>query len=198
MKNVIKRLIGNIECIGPKLSFSLRDFIPYVLAIFLVISIHSIRIEGDTLALITGLRKAMSCFHILNAEVPCGAGVLHFPIFQYLIGLLPALFSRKDEVVATTFIFVNLAGVFFAAYAFARGGALGAGKKGSHFAMILLLSSYFIWYPWSTFNEATAFTLFSMLAIAVLDKWSLAWISIISFLCVITKEMVIPPPLNLS
>jgi hypothetical protein len=68
-------------------------------------------------------------------------------------------------------------------------GYLAGGKKGAVLGLLLIVSGYMLWYMASTFNEANAFTLFSLLALSIIDKWKYSYTAILAFLCTLTKEI---------
>jgi hypothetical protein len=165
-------------------------FILIVLALF--IPLESVRVAGDTEALIKGLDVAISCITWRHVTVPCGAGVVHFPIFQYLIALPIKLTGFSDKNIIYIFGYISTISFFVACIAYMKIGYIAGGKKGAACGLLLLVSGYMLWYMASTFNEATTFTLFSLLALSIIDKWKYSYTAILALLCTLTKEISIP------
>jgi len=71
-------------------------------------------------------------------------------------------------------------------------GSLVSKNCGGILSVLLLLTSYLVWYSGSTFNESVAFFLFSYLTYLLLLNKSFYKIAFVIFLCTITKEVAFP------
>lgn len=84
------------------------SIIPYV-GILLVLGLtFQIYLTGDDQALLYGLQNALECLSRTPAEFPCKTGVLHFPIFQYLIAMPFKLLGLSDSSIKEFFVFFNV------------------------------------------------------------------------------------------
>lgn len=164
--------------------------LPYLCILFVIATTFRIYPSGDDQVLLNGLSHALSCLAESPIIFPCASS--HFPIFQYLIGAPFKIAKFSDQSITEVFGFVNLAWFFVAAATFWRAGLISAARPGGHLALLILLSSYMLWYMTSSFNEAGAFALFALLVASVIDKWRIGYVCLIAFACTITKEVAFP------
>ena len=149
--------------------------------------------SGDTVALANGLDFALSCLSSSPMRFPCGEAVVHFPIFQYLIGApFELLGITNSATLVYLFGVMSVAWSFIAAVTFWRIGYISSGRAGGALGFLILLSGYLLVYMTSSFNEAASFTLFALLALSVISRWRILFISLIAFACTITKEVAFP------
>ena len=166
--------------------------VSYAGLLFVLCITFRLHISGDTVALISGLNHALICLKCTALKIPCGAEVVHFPIFQYLEGVPFKLLGMPDDKLLNIFGYINAIWFIVAAYVFWKVGRLTGGDAGGHLSILILLSSYLLWYITSTFNEMAVFTLFALLAFSVIDGWKIGYISLIAFFCTLTKEIAFP------
>ena len=170
---------------------SLWLLMAYLCLLVLYLFDRPLRASGDTVALISGIKVAVQCLQL--GKVHCDPSVVHFPIFQYLIGFPFVFFGMSDENTLTIFSLVSLSAFFISVWAFfSAGDGVDNLPAGGHLGVMLLLSGYVVWYSTSTFNESAAFALFSLLGLGVLKEWNKLKVAIIAFLCVLTKEIAFP------
>lgn len=151
-----------------------------------------VHISGDTVALLNGLDNALQCLVANPIQWPCGAKVVHYPIFQYLIALPFRLIGLEKDIILHFLIALNVGWFIVSIMIFWCIGFVTAGVRGGHLALVILFSGYIIWYPTTSFNESASFALFALLAFSVLEKYKIIWVTIIAFLCTITKEIAFP------
>lgn len=162
-------------------------YIPVLLALLLS---AQLRVEGDTLALITGTRNALQC--IAEGVIPCNRYVVHFPIFQYVVALPWVAAGLDPNAIGRILAGVNVAAALATCGLFYLVGRRVSGHNGGHLALALVLSGYGLYYSFSSFNEVTAFFLFAAFCAAVLFRrpW---WLVLgLAFLCCATKETAPP------
>jgi hypothetical protein len=166
--------------------------LPYAIILAVLLFTYRIYVGGDTVALLSGLGVALSCLSDTPMKIPCGAGVVHFPIFQYLVGAPFKEIGLSNDVILNIFGKMSVVWSVISAWVFWRVGYISSGRAGGHLSVLVLLSGYLLWYMTSSFNEAAAFALFALLAFSVIDKWRIALVCILALSCTITKEIAFP------
>lgn len=185
--------MNNIIVSGTLIEFLKKYAVLPYFGIFIVLTLtFRIHLSGDDQALLYGLKNALDCLSDTPLKIPCNAGVLHFPIFQYLIGAPFKLAGFSDLSIKEIFGLMSLAWSLIAAATFWRAGFILSGKPGGHLGLLVLLSGYLLWYMTATFNEAASFALFALLALSVIDHWRIFYVCGIAFACTITKEVAFP------
>lgn len=165
---------------------------PYLGVLIVLASTFYIYPSGDTQALLNGLDHALTCLSSTPVMIPCGVEVVHFPIFQYLVGAPFSVLGFKNATIVNIFGLMSVAWTLIAGAVFWRTGVLTSGKPGGHLSLLVLLSGYLLWYMTASFNEAASFGLFALLALSVIDRWRIIYVCIIAFACTITKEVAFP------
>jgi len=166
--------------------------LPYLGVIAVFIPTFEIFQSGDDQALLHGLTNAFACLGDTPIKIPCGASVVHFPIFQYLVASPFKLLGLNDAAISQAFGIISLLLSLIAGAAFWRMGSLASGPSGGHFALLVLLSGYLLFYMTSSFNEATSFSLMALLVLSVIDRWKIIHVCFIALACTITKEIAFP------
>lgn len=175
------------------LAFLIKPSIfPYLGILLILFSAFKPHPTGDTAALLSGLKTALGCLAAMPMKIPCGAEVVHFPIFQYLLGSPFSLMGLDNHTIAIIFVYMNLIWTIIAGVAFWRAGFLAAGQPGGHLGILILLSGYLIYYMSSSFNEAAAFAVFALLVLSIIDRWRILYVCVIASACTITKEVAFP------
>lgn len=189
----MKRLSGTTSFITKDTQvFTKNSLWLYIWVLIFFAITFKLHITGDTVALVNGLDSALQCFYTDPIRYPCGYQVAHFPIFQYLIALPFRLLGLKNDVLLPLLALLNFGWFLISIATFWRAGIIAAGLCGGHLALLILFSGYISWYATASFNEAASFSLFALLALSILDQWKIIWVSIIIFLCTITKEVAFP------
>jgi hypothetical protein len=185
--------MNNIIVSGTLIEFLKKYAVLPYFGIFIVLTLtFRIHLSGDDQALLYGLKTALGCLSDTPLKIPCNAGVLHFPIFQYLIGAPFKLAGFSDPSIKEIFGLMSVAWSLIAAATFWRAGVILSGKPGGHLGMLVLLSGYLLVYMTATFNEAASFALFALLVLSVIDHWRIFYVCGIAFACTITKEVAFP------
>jgi len=166
--------------------------IPYFGIIFDFAITLELYLTGDDQALLNGLQSAINCLSGTPPQLPCGPGVLHFPFFQYLIGLPFKLTGFSDLSIKQFFGWLSVFWTLLAGATFWRIGVISSGKPGGHLGLLLLLSGYLVWYMTATFNEAASFALLALLVLSVIDRWRIIPVCCVAFACTVTKEVAFP------
>lgn len=171
-----------------------KNYLLYLSLFFLISLIMSVSPtleQGDTLALLNGVDAAIKC--IDSKELyNCKENIIHFPIFQYLIGYpLKKIGFNSQEILK---VFIHISSITFLAslVCYYRVGYKYAGQNGGILSILLILSGYLTWYSRSTFNESAAFFLFTYLVYLIIMDGSLYKLLLTILLCVITKEVAAP------
>ncbi len=167
-----------------------EDWAVYVPAAILFTVYAHIQVESDTSALIAGAGHALQC--LADHKLPCDRYVPHLPIFQYLIAAPLIAAGVAADVVGKCLSSLNTVVGVLAAILFFRFGRSVGGLQGGHLAAGLLLSGYAIYYPFSSFNEMTSFTLFAAFTASASARRRSAEILLLAFLCGLTKEIMAP------
>ena len=170
----------------------LSSLFPYLGILIVLVPTLTIHISGDTQALLTGVNEAVNCLSKKPITFPCGPGVIHFPIFQYIVSSPFNFIGVSNELIIKILGLMSFVWFFIAGAVFWRVGFISVGKSGAHLSLLILLSGYMLWYMSSSFNEAASFGLFSLLVLSILDKWKLLKVCFIAFACTITKEVAFP------
>jgi hypothetical protein len=171
---------------------NLSAYFPYLGICIVIASTFTIHQSGDTQALLIGVNNAINCLSNAPIVLPCGPGVIHFPIFQYLISAPFNLSGVSNGTIIKILGWMSLAWFLIASAAFWRAGYISAAKPGGHLGLLILISSYLLWYISSSFNEAASFALFALLVLSILDNWGILKVCILALICTITKEVAFP------
>ncbi len=154
------------------------------------------RFEGDTRALLSGSKAALGC--LLEGRFAACPDVQHFPLFQYLPGIVLQSFGIGDRALlivftlASSIFFFGLLAMFISAFTQSKTPALGT------IGVLVLLGSPLLWYAFSTFNEVTAGFLAVLLLYLILKGSSSIYIFVAFVAASITKEIAFPFLLLLS
>jgi hypothetical protein len=81
--------------------------VPYFIIFYILASTFHIDSAGDTVALVNGLEYGLACLSANPIKLPCGEAVVHFPIFQYLVGVPFKLFGVGNKTLVYIFLLLQ-------------------------------------------------------------------------------------------
>jgi hypothetical protein len=145
--------------------------------------------EGDTVALLQGVSLIRVCLTKGSFSCP---GIVHFPIFQYIPALIIGNFAPSKQAILQGLALMSSM-AFFSSLILIYTTLKKVTKPCLALtAVLIMISSPFLWYAKSTFNEMVAtFVTLAFTASVILQ--SSGWIvAIFSLLTGITKETAFP------
>jgi hypothetical protein len=160
-----------------------------VLGFLLVRTIGSWRANGDTVILVAHTQWILDC---LRGGKFHGCTIVHFPLFQFIPGVLLKAWGASEKTIFSFFALLNWAA--FAATVTLTWVSLQkeTSRAVALVAVFLLLTSPFLPYAVDTFNEPTAAFITLAFAVAVVAGARLRWVACLCFLAAITKETAPP------
>lgn len=162
----------------------------YIPLLLVLPFVPGLRPEGDSVVLATGAENALRC--LAQLKIPCDRGVVHFPLFQYLLAWIALLLGADAGMVPRVLAWWSVAFAVATSALFFQLGRREHGTRGGHAALALLYSGYVVFYFFSSFGEMASFTLFASFCAAVyLGKPRLV-VALLALLCTITKETAPP------
>jgi hypothetical protein len=146
----------------------------------------------DLYALLGGAKRILECIDQSPVLMPCGAGVVHFPLFQYLLVLPLLSIGFQDDFILKSIVVFNfisyLLFLFFWTSFVERKLKVAESLPTS---ILLLMTTIPVYYATSSFNEIISFSLFALLTILSIEN-RIRSVIFLSLIISITKEIAFP------